>query len=106
MSVKRILSKWRWYLLENTGEELIIKIKVEPRSSRSSIVGMYGDSLKVKLTSSPVEGKANKELVALLSKELGIGKQDVEILSGETSKNKIVKLVGVKGIEDVLKLIK
>jgi uncharacterized protein (TIGR00251 family) len=84
-------------------DELILKIKVEPRSSRSGIAGMYGDSLKVKLTSAPVDGKANKELIALLAKELGIKKRDVEILSGETSKNKVVKLIGVKSIEDILK---
>ena len=84
-------------------EELILKIKVEPRSSRSGIVGMYGDALKVKLTSAPVEGKANKELVTLLVKEFGLKKRDVEIVSGETSKNKVVKLIGVKSIEDILK---
>ncbi len=83
--------------------ELILKIKVEPRSSRSFIVGMYGDSLKVKLTSAPVDGKANKELIALLAKELSIKKKDVEILSGETSKNKVVKIFGVKSLENILK---
>jgi uncharacterized protein (TIGR00251 family) len=84
-------------------DELILKIKVEPRFSRSGIAGMYGDALKVKLTSAPVDGKANKELIAMLAKELGIKKRDVEILSGETSKNKIVKLIGVKSIKDILK---
>ena len=78
-------------------ESLTLKIKVEPRSSRAGIVGPYGDSLKVKLTSSPVEGKANKELVEILAKEFGIPKRDVEILSGQSSKNKIVKLHGVNG---------
>lgn len=85
------------------GHELIIKIKVEPRSSRSSIVGTYGDALKVKLTAAPVEGKANKELISLLSKELHIKKKDIEIVSGETSKNKVVKLIGVNDIKDILK---
>lgn len=83
--------------------ELILKIKVEPRSSRSSIIGMYGDALKVKLTSAPVDGKANKELIELLAKELGIKKKDVEIMSGETSKNKVVKLIGVKSLDELFK---
>lgn len=83
---------------------LVLKIKVEPRSSRSGIVGMHGDALKVKLTSAPVEGKANKELVALLAKEFGIKKKDVEIVSGAGSKNKVIKLIGVKSIEEILKL--
>ena len=79
---------------------LIIKIKVEPRSSKSGIVGPYGDALKVKLTSPPVEGKANKELVEVLSKEYGVPKKNIEIISGQSSKNKTVKLIGVKSVED------
>jgi len=58
-------------------KELTIKIKVEPRSSKSGVVGPYGDSLKVKLTSPPVEGKANKELIEVLAKTFGIAKKDI-----------------------------
>ena len=76
-------------------KELTIKIKVEPRSSKSGVVGPYGDSLKVKLTSPPVEGKANKELIEVLAKEFGVAKKDIEIVSGQSSKNKIVKLRSV-----------
>ncbi len=80
--------------------ELILKIKVEPRSSRSEVVGHYGDALKVKLTSPPVEGKANRELIEVLAREFGIPKKDVEIISGQASKNKTVRLIGVKRIDD------
>lgn len=76
-------------------KELTIKIKVEPRSSKSGIVGPYGDALKVKLTSPPVEGKANKELIEVLAKAFGVAKKDIEIISGESSKNKIIKLRSV-----------
>ena len=79
---------------------LTLSIKVEPRSSRSGIVGPYGDSLKVKLTAPPVEGKANDELIEVLSKGFRIAKKDVEIISGQSSKNKIVKLNGVKNVDD------
>lgn len=81
---------------KNNSDVLIINIKVEPRSSRSGITGSYGDGLKVRLTSPPVEGKANKELIEILAKEFRTRKKDIEILSGEKSKNKIVKLYGVK----------
>lgn len=73
-------------------DALILKIKVEPRSSRSGIVGQYGDAIKVKLTSPPVDGKANTELIEVLAKEYGISKKDVEIISGFNSKNKLVRL--------------
>jgi len=78
-------------------DRLIIKVKVEPRSSRSCIVGPYGDGIKVKLTSPPVEGRANKELIELLASAYGIKKADVEIIAGHNSKNKVVALRGVRG---------
>jgi uncharacterized protein (TIGR00251 family) len=78
---------------------LTVKIKVEPRSSKSAVVGRYGDALKVKLTSPPAEGKANKELIEVLSRKFGINKKDVEIVLGQTSKNKIVKLHGISSLE-------
>jgi uncharacterized protein (TIGR00251 family) len=80
-------------------KELTLKIKVEPRSSKSAILGPYGDALKVKLTSPPVEGKANKELIDLLSKELKIPKKDIEIVTGQSSKNKVVKIIGINNID-------
>ncbi len=83
-----------------TKNELTLKIKVEPRSSRAGIIGPYGDALKVKLTSPPVEGKANKELINILAKEFSIARKDIEIISGQSSKNKIVKLYGVKSLKD------
>ena len=85
---------------KNNNNSLIINIKVEPRSSRSGIAGPYGNGLKVKLTSPPVEGKANKELIEVIAKEFKISKKDVEIIKGKKSKNKVVRLTGVKSIED------
>ena len=82
-------------LSSKTRNEVTLKIKVEPRSSRSGIVGQYGDAIKVKLNSPPLEGKANTELIEVLAKEYGIRKKDVEIISGFNSKNKLVKLKGV-----------
>ncbi len=78
---------------------ITVKIKVEPRSSRAGVVGPYGDALKVKLTSPPVEGRANKELIEVLAKEFGIPKKDVEIISGQSSKNKVVRLHNIKSME-------
>ena len=84
-------------------EHLTIKIKVEPRSSKSGIVGPYGDALKVKLNSPPVEGRANKELIDVLAAELGIAKKDIEIISGQSSKKKTVRLHGIATVPEKLK---
>ncbi len=84
-----------FYSVEQSGS-IILRVKVEPRSSRSGISGLYGDSLKVKLTSPPVEGKANNEIISVLSKVLGIKKKQIEIVSGRSSKNKIIRLTDVE----------
>ena len=76
----------------DSDDDLILNVRVEPRSSRPGISGPYGDGIKVKLKSPPVDGKANSELIAILAKEYGIPKRDVEIVSGMNSKKKVVRL--------------
>lgn len=79
-------------LNNDSGDDLILNVRVEPRSSRPGISGHYGDGIKVKLKSPPVEGRANSELIEILAKEYGIHKRDVDIVSGRNSKNKVVRL--------------
>ena len=79
-------------------DDLVLKVKVVPRSSINKIVGMEGDALKVKVKASPVEGLANKDLVALLSKRLKISKKSVEIISGHTSRLKLVKFHDIQNL--------
>ena len=75
-------------------QSLSFTIRVIPRSSKSEIVGEYDGALKIKLNSLPVDGAANAELIKLLAKEFGVSKSQVEILSGQTSKLKQVKISG------------
>ena len=81
-----------------------IKVKVLPRSSRNQIIGKERDLFKVKLTSPPVEGKANKALIEFLAEKLGIGKGRIEIISGKSSRLKIVRISGLS-LEDVSSLL-
>ena len=71
----------------------LVKIKVLPRSSKNQIIKLSDDSFKIKLTATPVDGEANKKLIAFLSKEWKIPKSKIEIVRGLTSKN---KTVGIK----------
>lgn len=66
--------------------------KVAPRSSKSEIVGEIGGALKLKLKSPPVRGAANAELVKLLSKIFTVSKSEIEIVGGQTSKSKQIKI--------------
>jgi len=81
-----------------------IKIKLLPRSSKNQIVGKEGDVYKVKVTSPPVDGKANRSLISLFSKRLRRPKRDIEIIAGNSSRIKLVRINGLSR-EDIAKLM-
>jgi uncharacterized protein (TIGR00251 family) len=66
----------------------MLQLRVQPKSSRSQIVGVQGDALKLKVTAPPSEGAANKACIDLLSKTLGVPKSCLEIASGLSSRSK------------------
>lgn len=72
-----------------------IKVSVAPRSSTNKVMGEHNGAIKVALTAPPVEGAANKALVEFLAKLLGVPRSVVSIVSGETSRKKTVKVLGV-----------
>ena len=66
---------------------LIIKLKISPNASKNEIINKDGE-IKVKVAAQPIENKANKALIEFLSKSLKIAKSNIEIVKGETSKEK------------------
>ncbi len=75
---------------------IIFSVRVLPKSSKSEIVGEMDGALKIKIKSPPVDGAANEELIKTLAKFFAVPKSAVEILKGQTSKNKKVKIIGGK----------
>jgi len=75
---------------------LLLRVKVVTRSSKSGIQGIWEDGLKVSLKSPPVDGKANRELIDVLSKAFGRPKKNIEIVRGFTGRNKVVLIIGAK----------
>ena len=71
---------------------ITLSVKVIPRASKDAIQGVMGDALKVRIQAPPVEGKANAHLVKFLSKHWGIPRANIEILSGETGRNKRLRI--------------
>ena len=71
-------------------------VRVVPRASKSEIVGEHDGALKIRIAAPPVEGAANAELIKLLSKRFDVPKSAIEILKGETSKTKQIKICGSK----------
>ena len=74
---------------------IIILVQIQPKSSRNEIVGIHDGRLKIKITTPPVDGKANESLIEFLAKTFKISKSKVEILKKHTSKLKTIKLLGV-----------
>lgn len=82
--------------LRPSGGVLILNVRVEPRSSRSGIAGPHGNGIKVKLKAPPVKGKANSELIDVLSRAYRVPKSDIEIILGKSARNKVVRIKGVQ----------
>ena len=80
----------------------VIQVKVAPRSSRNHIIGEKNGYYKVKLTAPPVDGKANKALKELLAKKLGLPRGNIELISGEHSRTKSIRVYGLS-LNDVQK---
>jgi uncharacterized protein (TIGR00251 family) len=72
-----------------------LMVRVQPRSSKNQVSGELDGCLKIKLTAPPVEGEANQALIKFLSGFLGIPRQDIMIVRGETTHNKLIEISGV-----------
>jgi uncharacterized protein len=74
-------------------------IKVHPRSKKNGITGEFGDVLKVSLTAPPVDGRANEACIELFAKLLKLSRSSVTIASGQSSRRKVIRAVGIKAAE-------
>ena len=74
-------------MLKQTSDVILVNIKIVPNSSKNDIV-LEDEFVKIKITAQPIEGKANKALIEFLSKKFKIPKTSIEIVKGETSKEK------------------
>jgi uncharacterized protein (TIGR00251 family) len=80
--------------LREDRDGVVVELLVQPRASRTRVVGEHEGRLKIQLAAPPVEGEANAALVGFLSGALGIRKGDVVLLRGETGRRKTVRLRG------------
>ena len=74
--------------------QTFLKVKLVPRSSRNQMAGKDGDTYRIKITAPPVEGKANHALIDYLSVILEVPKGSVQIVSGESSRMKTLRIDG------------
>ena len=74
---------------------VFLSCHVQPGAKRTAVAGVYGTALKVSLAAPPVDGNANRELCVFLAKKLKLPKSAVTLVSGQTSRDKVVFLPGV-----------
>ena len=87
-------------IIEATGG-VTFAVKVHPRAKRNAITGELGDALKISLTTPPVEGRANDACIEFFAKLLKVPRSSVTIASGQTSRNKVIRVAGLSA-EQVL----
>jgi uncharacterized protein (TIGR00251 family) len=81
--------------LHETAQGVSFAVKVHPRARKNAITGTVGDALKLALTAPPVEGRANQAAIEFFAEWFEIPRSSVTIASGETSRNKVVRIAGV-----------
>ena len=81
---------------ETDSGSVTLRVLVQPRASRDEVAGVHGDYLKIRLTSPPVEGAANKNLIRFLSKKLKVPASRIEITKGHRARQKVIKIENCK----------
>lgn len=77
------------------GGDLLIRVRVQPKAAHDGVAGLHGDTLKVRITAPPTDGKANQHLARFLARELDLPKGAVTVEKGGKGKDKTVRLAGV-----------
>jgi uncharacterized protein len=73
----------------------VLELLVQPRASRTRVVGEHDGRLKIQLAAPPVDGEANAALVEFLARALSVRRTDVAVVRGETGRRKTVRVAGV-----------
>lgn len=86
-----------WLKEHGTGDNttVTLTLHIQPGAKKTEIAGEHGDALKIRLAAPPVDGKANAALLAYLAETLGVAKSAVTLKSGQTSRRKVVEILGL-----------
>lgn len=82
------------YLQTQSDGSLVLSLYVQPRAGQNAIVGLHDDAIKLRVTAPPVDGKANKAVIAFWAKALKVPKSAITIKSGLQSRRKKIQLKG------------
>lgn len=79
-------------------------VRVQPRARKNAITGEFGDALKLSLTAPPVGGRANEACIEFFANLLKLPRSSITIASGQSSRNKVIRVVGLSAAELRLRL--
>jgi len=81
--------------ITETDGRVRFSVRVQPRASKTELAGIHGDALKIRLSAPPVDGAANDALVEFLAETFAVPRRNVRLVSGESSRSKIVEIDGI-----------
>jgi uncharacterized protein (TIGR00251 family) len=81
--------------IRDTSDGATFQVKVQPRAKKNAIVGEVGEALKLALTAPPIEGRANQACIAFLAELLNVPRSSVTIATGQSSRNKVIRVAGM-----------
>lgn len=81
--------------IRDTAAGVTFAVKVQPRAKKNGITGELGNALKLALTAPPVDGRANEACIEFFANLLEVPRSSVTIASGETSRNKVIRVAGL-----------
>ncbi len=81
--------------LKSVPDGVELTLLIQPRASRTRVVGEHDGMLKIQLAAPPVDGEANAALLEFLAKQLGVPRRQVTLVSGDTSRRKRVRVEGL-----------
>ncbi|MFO1376502.1 MAG: DUF167 family protein [Steroidobacteraceae bacterium] len=82
--------------LRREGDDWVLALRVQPRATRDEVAGIVADRLKVRICAPPTDGRANDHLQRWLAGLLGVTRSQVQIEQGTTSRDKRVRLTGIR----------
>lgn len=85
------------------GDDLLIKLYVQPNAKKDEIIGEYGGNLKIRITALPIENKANKHLIKFLAKTFAVAPSKIKLVKGENQRIKRIKILNPSALPDLIK---
>lgn len=93
------MSYFRW-----DGADLLLDCHLQPKASKDEFAGLHGERLKIRISAPPIDGRANAQLLAFIAKAFGVAKSQVSLDSGDSSRQKRVRIQAPRQLPELLGL--